>query len=82
MFWEIFNVSYLFLYLAKNLQCLFSIVYKVVYRSELVNQNINFYISLHTTADFTSSVVCDVWQMECYADTIAVGKDMCADNTI
>ena len=31
----------LFLYLAENLQCLFNIVHKVVYRSELVNQNIN-----------------------------------------
>ena len=43
---EIFDVSYLFLYLAENLQCLFNIVYKVVYKSELVNQNINFYIRL------------------------------------
>ena len=43
----------MFLYLVKNLQCLFNVVYKVVYRSELVNQNINFYILLHTTADLT-----------------------------
>ena len=33
---KIFDVSYLFLYLAENLWCLFDIVYKVVYRSKLV----------------------------------------------
>ena len=36
---EILDVSYLFLYLVKNLQCWFNIVYNIVYRSELVNQN-------------------------------------------
>ena len=34
---KIFDVSYLFLYLAKNPWCVFNIVYKVVYRSEMVN---------------------------------------------
>ena len=43
---KIFDVSYLFLYLTMNLQCLFNIVYKVVYRSELVNQNIKFYFHM------------------------------------